>query len=125
MLTCFQMLGGGHVRRRSLDSAIDCSPCHGRKTTGLQVQDIGPVLPFEQSDEDEPLPTPLPPPDNMPTVSPEKHILSKPSIASTSSYQFGDERMIRVRRGLLERQSLEDSALMAQGEEFLASRKLF
>ena len=57
------MLGGGHVRRRSLDSAIDCSPCHGRKTTGLQVQDIGRVLRFEQSDDDEPLPTPLPLPD--------------------------------------------------------------
>lgn len=59
----------------------------------------------------------------MPMISPEKVIHTQPSIASTSSYQFGGERMIKARKGLLERQSLEDSALMAQGEELLASCK--
>ena len=57
----------------------------------------------------------------MSKVSPDKVILSKPSIASTSSYQFGGERMIMARKGLLARQSLEESALMAQGEDLLAS----
>ena len=51
----------------------------------------------------------------------EPRLLAQPSIASTSSFQFGGERMIKARQGLLERQSLEESALMAQGEELLAS----
>ena len=33
------------------------------------------------------------------------------------SYQFGGERMIKARRGVLERQSLEDNCLSADGEE--------
>lgn len=51
--------------------------------------------------------------------SPEKSrvIESKPSIASTSSFKFGDERMIRAKHGLLARQSLEDTVLAAQGED--------
>ena len=59
----------------------------------------------------------------MPSFSPEKVIHCKPSIASTSSYQFGEDKIIKARRGLLDRQSLEESVLMAQGEELLASRK--
>ena len=50
-------------------------------------------------------------------------LMAQPSIASTSSFQFGGERMIKARQGLLERQSLEESALTAQGEDFLDSRK--
>ena len=42
--------------------------------------------------------------------------MQKPSIDSTSSYQFGGECMIQAQRGLLERQSLEDSCLSADGE---------
>ena len=54
--------------------------------------------------------------------SPNKsRLVEKPSIASTSSYQFGGERMIKARQGLFERQSLEDSALIAHGEDLLAS----
>ena len=48
-------------------------------------------------------------------------LIAQPSIASASSFQFGGERMIKARQGLLERQSLEDSALIAQGEDFLES----
>lgn len=36
----------------------------------------------------------------------------KPSIASTSSYKFGGEWMIKAQRGLLEQQSLEDSGII-------------
>lgn len=49
----------------------------------------------------------------------EPRLLAQPSIASTSSFQFGGERMIKARQGLLERQSLEESALIAQGEDLL------
>ena len=102
------MLGGGHVRRRSVSSLVDASPCVRieKKHTALS----GRVLQFDAE-----------PPVND---SPKKpRLLAQPSIASTSSFQFGGERMIKARKGLLERQSLEESALMAQGEELLASRK--
>ena len=50
--------------------------------------------------------------------SPNKaRIVEKPSIASASSFQFGDERMIKAQQGLLERQSLEDSCFVADGED--------
>lgn len=51
-------------------------------------------------------------------VSPAKSIIiTKPSIASVTSNKFGGERMIQAKKGLLERQSLEDSCLIANGEE--------
>jgi len=51
-------------------------------------------------------------------ISPVKSIIiSKPSIASVTSTKFGGERMIKARKGLLERQSLEESCLIADGEE--------
>ncbi|PSS31100.1 hypothetical protein PHLCEN_2v2356 [Hermanssonia centrifuga] len=114
--TMISMLGGGHVRRRSIDSLIGGSPCIRRRNTALQY--LGRVLRFDEHDEDLGAHAE---PDRLSKVSPDKIILAKPSIASTSSYQFGGERMIMARRGLLERQSLEDSALMAHGEDLLAS----
>lgn len=108
------MLGGGHVRRRSVDIWVEHSPSQGRKATGLQLQHPGRVLDFGSGED-------VSPHDSEPMVSPEKAIVSKPSIASTSSNRFGGERMIKARHGLLERRSLEDNALMAQGEELLAS----
>lgn len=88
-----------------------------KKHTALQF--LGRVLQFEQG------------PDELPSleanriskISPEKVIVEKPSIASTSSYQFGQDRMIMAGKGLLQRQSLEESVLMAQGEDIIASRK--
>ena len=99
------MLGGGHVRRRSIDSLIEGSPCVGIGKRKHLIQDDMDV--WDQAMQ-----------------SPTKaRILSKPSIASTSSHQFGDERMIRARHGLLERQSLEESVLIAEGEDLSASCK--
>ncbi|KAF7791167.1 hypothetical protein EIP86_002178 [Pleurotus ostreatoroseus] len=112
--TMISMLGGGHVRRRSVDIWVEHSPSQGRKATGLQLQHPGRVLDFGSSEDASHH-------DSEPMVSPEKVIVSKPSIASTSSRHFGGERMIKARHGLLERRSLEDNALMAQGEELLAS----
>ena len=57
-------------------------------------------------------------------VSPAKSIIvAKPSIASVTSTKFGGERMIQARKGLLERQSLEDSCLIANGEELASFGK--
>ncbi|CAK5268445.1 unnamed protein product [Mycena citricolor] len=48
-------------------------------------------------------------------IGPNKaRIISQPSISST---KFGDERMIRAQQGLLVRQSLEENALIASGED--------
>ena len=59
-------------------------------------------------------------------VSPAKSVvITKPSIASVTSTQFGDERMIRARKGLLERQSLEENCLIADGEELGSFGKNF
>lgn len=91
------MIGGGHVRRQSISSVIDGSPCvrMGRKKKDHSVYD-----------------------------SPgQARIVEKPSIASTSSYQFGGERMIKAQRGLLARQSLEETCLIADGEDLSASCK--
>lgn len=98
-----QMLGGGHVRRRSIVSVIDASPCvrvEKRKHSVVQ------------------------PPNGGYGESPNKaRILEKPSIASTISSKFGGERMIKAQHGLLERQSLEDSCLIADGEDISGSCK--
>jgi hypothetical protein len=57
--------------------------------------------------------------------SPDKaRIVEKPSIASTSStssFAFGGEHTIKALRGVPERQSLEDSCLVADGEDLSGS----
>ncbi|KAH9913689.1 uncharacterized protein BXZ73DRAFT_81864 [Epithele typhae] len=102
------MLGGGHVRRRSVASVVDASPCVRveKRHAGLP----GRALQFDMIQ---------PPVRESPKSA--SRLVAQPSIASTSSFQFGDERMIKARQGLLSRQSLEESALMAQGEDLLAS----
>ena len=50
-------------------------------------------------------------------------IVEKASIASTIASKFGGERMIQAQRGILERQSLEESCLIAAGEDLSTSRK--
>ncbi|KAF8867965.1 hypothetical protein CPB84DRAFT_1810241 [Gymnopilus junonius] len=95
--TMISMLGGGHVRRRSVGSIIEASPCvRVEKRKHSAFQNVKTQEHYES-------------PNNA-------RIVEKPSIASTSS-QFGGERMIRAQHGLLERQSLEESCLMAEGED--------
>lgn len=97
------MLGGGHVRRLSVASVIDASPCvrvEKKKHTELPQQQTTPQDPLM-----------------------EARITEKPSIAS--SYKFGGDRMIRAQRGLYERQSLEDSCLVGSGEDLSISREWF
>ena len=89
-----------------MDSVVDASPCvrvEKRKHSELREMKFG-LDEFGAFND-----------------SPNKaRIVEKPSIASTSSissFAFGGERMIKARRGLLERQSLEDSCLIADGED--------
>jgi len=87
------MLGGGHVRRRSISSAMNASPCariEKRRYLGARKKTESPK---------------------------ETFIVEKPSISSTASIQFGGERMIKARQGLLERQSLEEGCFVADGED--------
>lgn len=116
------MLGGGRVRRVSLGSVMQQSPCaRAEKRSGKKKRPVipkvatlhkpEPVQELEDADEG--------------VVSPVKSVIvSRPSIASVTSTKFGGERMIKARKGLLERQSLEDSCLIADGEE-LASFGMF
>lgn len=106
--TMISMLGGGHVRRRSVGSMIEASPCR-------QVEKRKHVA------TDAPQPNSCRKGDDY--ASPKNRVLeTKPSIASTAySVKFGDERMIRAKHGLLERQSLENTVLIAAGEEDLST----
>jgi serine/arginine repetitive matrix protein 2 len=94
------MLGGGHVRRRSIGSMIQHSPC-------ARVEKKKPSADVEKHVL-------------LEGISPNKaRVIEKPSIVSTTSSKFGGERMIRARQGVLERQSLEGSCLVAEGEELV------
>ncbi|OJA11619.1 hypothetical protein AZE42_05475 [Rhizopogon vesiculosus] len=109
--TMISMLGGGHVRRRSVGSMIEASPCRQvekRKHVTVEVPQPSFCLRDKLQDDYE---------------SPKSRVIeTKPSIASTAnSIKFGDERMIRAKHGLLERQSLENTALIADGEEDLST----
>ncbi|KAG6330873.1 hypothetical protein ID866_8216 [Astraeus odoratus] len=110
--TMISMLGGGHVRRRSVGSMIETSPCvRVERRKNLPMDPPGPVFTRLKGDHE--------------TPERSRIIESKPSIASTtSSFKFGDERMIRAKHGLLERQSLENTALMADGEDMSGSFRM-
>ncbi|KAJ7620088.1 hypothetical protein FB45DRAFT_839417 [Roridomyces roridus] len=89
--TMISMLGGGHVRRRSIGSVFEASPC-------VRVEKRKHAL--YQDEHEQP--------------NKARIITTKPS---TSSSKFGGERMIRAQQGLLVRQSLEENALVALGED--------
>ncbi|KAJ4485212.1 hypothetical protein J3R30DRAFT_3696531 [Lentinula aciculospora] len=99
--TMISMIGGGHVRRRSVGSVIETSPCV-RAVGHLGKRKHAPLV-KEDNDEG------------------HARIVEKASIVSTSSSKFGGERMIRATKGLLERQSLEESCLIAEGEDLSTS----
>ncbi len=101
-----KMFGGGHIRRRSIGSTFDGSPCahvrrtHRKATMNLKQSD------FTSNDDME----------YDPVIN-KAQIVEKPSMASTMSHQFGEERMTMAQKGLLQRQSLEDSCLSGEGED--------
>ena len=100
------MLGGGHVRRRSIGSTFDSSPCARARQTHRKA-----TVNFKQgentSDEDT----------DCASMVDNAQIVQKPSVASSMSHQFGEERMTLAQKGLLSRQSLEDSCLSGEGED--------
>lgn len=102
------MLGGGHVRRRSVGSMIEASPCRQVEKRKYVASEAPQPNSCRKGDD---------------YASPKSRVLeAKPSIASTAySVKFGDERMIRAKHGLLERQSLENTVLIAAGEEDLST----
>ena len=117
------MLDGGRVRRVSLGSVMQQSPCArvekrgGKKKRPAKPKAVSLPKPEPVKEEHEGV--------EEDVVSPVKSvIITKPSIASVSSTKFGGERMIQARKGLLERQSLEDSCLIADSGE-LASLGMF
>ena len=98
------MLDGAHVRRLSIGSAVEGSPCFrvGKRKPGSARGPQQRAVDIKQE---------------VLNDSPTKARLAEtPSIASASIYQFGGERMIMARKGLLERRSLEESALIAGGQ---------
>lgn len=109
------MLGGGHVRRRSVTSMIGASPCiQAERRKNILANPPETVFSRIKSAYPEDHESP-----EMPRA-----LETKPSIASTlNSYTFGDERMIRAKHGLLERQSLENTVLMGDGEDLSGSCK--
>ncbi|KAG8220621.1 hypothetical protein J3R82DRAFT_2877 [Butyriboletus roseoflavus] len=114
--TMISMLGGGHVRRRSVTSMIGASPC-------IQVERRKNILANPPETVFSRIKSAHPEDHESPVMS--RVIETKPSIASTvNSFKFGDERMIRAKHGLLERQSLENTALMGDGEDFSGSFRL-
>ncbi|KAH6911246.1 hypothetical protein BKA70DRAFT_1460494 [Coprinopsis sp. MPI-PUGE-AT-0042] len=115
--TMISMIGGGHVRRLSVGSQIEASPCvriekrrprqRHRATARMVYQGTQLVRIDANGNEVR----------DSKAGGKLHNIVEKPSIASTSSMTFGDNRMGNARRGLLERQSLEASCLVAEGED--------
>ncbi|KAH0838886.1 hypothetical protein J3R83DRAFT_7313 [Lanmaoa asiatica] len=111
--TMISMLGGGHVRRRSVTSMIGASPC-------IQAERRKNILANPPETVFSRIKNPHPEDHESPKIS--RVIETKPSIASTAnSFKFGDERMIRAKHGLLERQSLENTVLAGDGEDHSGS----
>ncbi|TFK24316.1 hypothetical protein FA15DRAFT_694487, partial [Coprinopsis marcescibilis] len=104
----FSMIGGGHVRRRPIGSTIDASSalCSDREDEPAPEDDcqdgLSQLVRVDVQGNELEL-APLPKKQKMATL------VEKPAIASTSSFQFGDDRMIKAQRGLLKRASLEDN----------------
>ncbi|KIJ60131.1 hypothetical protein HYDPIDRAFT_32553 [Hydnomerulius pinastri MD-312] len=114
--TMISMLGGGHVRRCSVGSMIETSPCVRVERRKNIVMDPPETL-FNRFKNARP--------DDYESPEKSRVIEAKPSIASTlDSFKFGDERMIRAKHGLLERQSLENTVLMAEGEDLSGSFRM-
>src|SRR6266550_555905 len=93
------MIGGGQIRRNSVASIIQSSPCarvEKRKKT---------FQPMDQHEEEQ--------------HSPKKaRIIEKSPVASMSSVKPSHkEQMIKTTQEILERQSVEESVLVGQGED--------
>lgn len=135
------MLGGGYVRRRSIGSTFEGSPCAraekrhhsnyaGRvlaripsgdvfNNFGQEYMEDAPVT-EEREDVQEPENAELAPEAEQ-DINKSRESIASSHRSSVSEHQFGEGRMDMARRGLLERQSLEDCCLSAEGEDTTTS----
>lgn len=96
------MFDGSLVRRRSVGSVLETSPCI---RVGKRKAIRGPQHRVVGSEDDV-------------RESPNKVFLrEQPSINTIAGDRFGDERMNHVQQGLMARQSLEENCLSAEGED--------
>ena len=131
------MLGGGYVSRQSIGSVYEGSPCarmEKRRRRGFIRRPLARIPSGDCYDFDYPAPST----DNMASVnaslislndappSPSSHPSRKSVDQAPSANQsrlsiydvhFGSSRMSLARKGLLERQSLEDFCLTGEGED--------
>ena len=104
--TMISMLGGGHVRRQSIGSSFEASPCvRVEKREKRKHSDV------------------LHHPYGHTGSSKKGRLVHRESMTSSASSRskFGETRMSLAQQGLLHRNSLEDSCLSAEGEEDLTT----
>jgi serine/arginine repetitive matrix protein 2 len=108
------MIGGGHVRRLSIGS-LEGSPCVRIEKEKRMMSHIKGIKGVNLADRLASMREVTEEPESSP------RIVEKPS---TSSFQFGDDRMEQARKGVLKRDSLEMGCLSADGEDTSLSCKL-
>ena len=135
------MLGGGYVRRRSIGSTFEGSPCAraekrhhsnyaGRvlaripsgdvfNNFGQEYMEDVPVA--EECEDAQELENIELAPEAEQDISKSRESIASSHRSFVSEHQFGEGRMDMARRGLLERQSLEDCCLSAEGEDTTTS----
>ena len=100
------MIGGGKIRRNSVASVLQASPCAQAEKRKKKV-----FNPMDYHEEEH--------------ISPKKvRIAKEPSVVSTSSSKFrGGEQMIEATQDILGRQSLEGGVLVGRGEDTSVPRE--
>ncbi|KAH0826465.1 hypothetical protein J3R83DRAFT_5466 [Lanmaoa asiatica] len=114
--TMTSILGSGHVHRRPVTSMIGGSPriqAERRKN----VLSNPPEVVFDRIKNTQPVV-------GYKSLKTTPVVESKPSIASTNLFKFGDEHMICARHGLLKRQNLDNAVLMGDGEDLPGSVRM-
>ncbi|KIJ56218.1 hypothetical protein M422DRAFT_63159 [Sphaerobolus stellatus SS14] len=96
--TMITMLGGEHVRRRSIGSSFEGSPCFRVEKRKHEVDEL--------------------------KLARRESTASNSSASAKSFKLFGERRMSLAKNGLLHRNSLEDSCLSAEGEDDLSTSLL-
>jgi len=100
------MLGGGHIPKRDLFYSEQASPC-----VRMEKRAAHRLYP-RAGLRSPPRPVML-----SPSRSGKKTSNTTPSLMHRSPTKFGDERMNQAQHGSLARYSLEESVLVAEGEE--------
>ncbi|KZS91528.1 hypothetical protein SISNIDRAFT_551016 [Sistotremastrum niveocremeum HHB9708] len=102
--TMLTMFNGEHVRRQSIGSSFEASPC--LRIEKRKVHERVHNIRVRGDDED----------DGFDNSMEKARLVEKPSLASAQSVHFGEGRVALAQKGLLQRQSLEISCLTGEGE---------